>query len=193
MRNCEECNLVNHPTAEDWKDVEVLTDSLMRFCHMVPDLKATRQGENTLELSKHVRARRILALVKQIFSRDFCVIQCAVMNPPDSQAFTAFSSQSHLTVQGPFLLCACRRHHDTRPCFWRLVGEFRLPTAFVQFNTAFRVLELLPNVPKRCWSESVESGWAPVAVNRGLCAKEDFNFGADGPGHLEQSQLDVMS
>ena len=75
---------MNHPTAEDWRNVEV-THSLMRFCQMVPDLvitaalKATRQGENTLELSKRVYVRRILALAKQICSRDFCVIQCTVI------------------------------------------------------------------------------------------------------------------
>ena len=64
----------------------------------------------------------------------------------------------------------------TKPCFWWLLGEIRLPPVTLQFENTFRVLEIFPQVVKRCWSEALEPGWKPFSVAHGLRTGAEFNF-----------------
>ena len=56
------------------------------------------------------------------------------------------------------------------------MGEIRLPPVTLQFENTFRVLEIFPQVVKRCWSEALEPGWKPFAVAHGLRTGAEFNF-----------------
>ena len=104
------------------------------------------------------------------------VIEGRALSPDYVSTVSASLSQCSLRIQGPFLLSACHWDHVTRPRFWWLLGEIRLPPVTLQFENTFRVLEIVPQVVKRCWSEALEPGWKPFAVAHGLRTVAEFNF-----------------
>ena len=151
-------------------------------------LKATWQGEDAKELSKHKHVKRILALAKHIFSRAFCVIQCARIPKPSRTCLKVIRlSKVRFFCE---LVIGMTSHSLVFGGWWVNSASLQplcssIPP-FVSGNSCQTCLSV-------AGSESLEPGWMPVAVNRGMCAKEDFNFVADGPENLEQSQLDAKS
>ena len=126
--------------------------------------------------SKFIHVGRILSLAEKVFHNVCGVIEGRALSPDYVSTVSAGLSQCSLRIQGPFLLSTRHWDHVTRPCFWWMLGEIWLPPVTLQFENTFRVLEIVPQVVKRCWSEALEPGWKPFAIAHGLRTVADFNF-----------------
>ena len=158
----------------DWGGVEdVTTEAMTLFGLEVPNLFLTAAPRAS---GKFIHVGRILSLAKEVFHNVCGVIEGRALSPDYVSTVSASLSQYSLRIQGPFLLSACHWDHVTRPRFWWLLGEIRLPPVTLQFEDTFQVLEIVPQVVKRCWSEALEPGWKPFAVAHGLCTDAELNF-----------------